>query len=254
VSGAAVTRAAVSYGWHTMNNDTEVRQSLQRMQDAAKVFYDFTYDPASALRTYDHINYYRRNMMLKGYHAMNEKVIREAVEAALEVRASYRDCALPEVAIPAEGHVVGVADFLRMEQWFLTAAELTAIGQAPGGSVESPALLANGREKPWDDKLTGFILIGQARTKYCDGPCVPTAPTLGRRHCRPEGEFDYMKNGPQRKVHETQFAAYAERQRWTKASVEGMRALVEAYDNSTQELQEKLKKRWNMDWKKLART
>lgn len=236
-----------------MNNDTEVKQPLQRMQDAAKVFYDFTYDPEHTLRTYDHINYYRRNVMLKGYHSMNEKVMREAVEAALEVRAYYQDRALPEVAIPAEGHVVGLADFLRIEQWFLTAAELTATGNAPGGSAESPALLSNGREKPWDDTLSGFILIAQARTKYCDGPCVPTTPILGRSHCRPEGEFDYMKNGSKRKVHETQFAAYAERRRWTRASVEAMRAVVDAYENSGQELQEKLKKKWDMDWKKLSR-
>ena len=236
-----------------MNNDTEVKQSLRRMQDAARAFYDFTYDPEYTLRTYDHINYYRRNMMLKGYHSMNEKVMREAVDAALEVRAYYHDCGLPEVAIPADGHVVGLDDFLRMEQWFLTAAELTATEKAPSGSVESQAILPNGREKPWDDKLAGFMLIAKARTKYCDGPCVPTTPTLGRSHCRPGGEFDYMKNGHRRKVHETQFAAYAERQRWTKASVEGIKALIEAYENSSQELQEKLKKQWNMDWKKLSR-
>ncbi len=223
------------------------------MQDAERVFYDFTYDPDYALRTYDHINYYRRNLMLQGYHSMNEKVMREAVDAALEVRAYYHDCDLPEVPIPADGHVVGLDDFLRMEQWFLTAAELTATEKAPSGSVESQAILSNGREKPWDDKLAGFMLIAKARTKYCDGPCVPTMRTLGRSHCRPDGEFDYMKNGRRRKVQETQFAAYAERQRWTKASVEGIKALIEAYENSTQELQEKLKKQWNMDWKKLSR-
>jgi hypothetical protein len=236
-----------------MNNDTEIKQSLRKMQDAAKVFYDFTYDPEHTLRTYDHINYYRRNMMLPGYHSMNEKVMREAVEAALEVRAYYHDCALPEVAIPAEGHVVGLDDFLRIEQWFLTAAELTATEKAPSGSVESETLLSNGREKPWDNKLVGFILISQARTKYCSGPGVPTTPTLGRSHCRPDGEFDYMKSGHRRKVHETQFAAYAERQRWTKAPVEEIKAIIEAYENSAQELQEKLKKQWNMDWKKLSR-
>ncbi len=235
-----------------MNND-EFKQSLPRMQDAANVFYDFTYDPDYALRTYDHINYYRRNLMLQGYHSMNEKVMREAVDAALEVRAYYHDGDLPEVPIPADGHVVGLDDFLRMEQWFLTAARLTATEKAPSGSADSQAILSNGREKPWDDKLAGFMLIAKARTKYCDGPCVPTMRTLGRSHCRPDGEFDYMKNGRRRKVHETQFAAYAERQRWTRASVEGIKALIEAYENSVQELQEKLKKRWNMDWKKLSR-
>ncbi len=235
-----------------MNND-EFKQSLQRTQDAERVFYDFTYDPDYALRTYDHINYYRRNLMLQGYHSMNEKVMREAVDAALEVRAYYHDGDLPEVPIPADGHVVGLDDFLRMEQWFLTAARLTVTEKAPSGSVESQAILSNGREKPWDDKLAGFMLIAKARTKYCDGPCVPTMRTLGRSHCRPDGEFDYMKNGRRRKVHETQFAAYAERQRWTKASVEGIKALIEAYENSAQELQEKLKKQWNMDWKKLSR-
>jgi hypothetical protein len=252
VIGATVTRAAASYRWRNMNND-EFKQPLQRMQDAAEVFYDFTYDPEYTLRTYDHINYYRRNMMLKGYHPMNEKVMREAVDAALEVRAYCHNCDLPEVPIPADGRVVGLDDFLRMEQWFLTAAELTATEKTPSGSVEPQAILSNGREKPWDDKLAGFILIAKARTKYCDGPCVPTTPTLGRSHCRPDGEFDYMKNGHRRKVHETQFAAYAERQRWTKASVEGIKALIEAYENSSQELQEKLKKQWNMDWKKLSR-
>jgi len=100
-----------------MNNDTEVKQSLRRMQDAAKVFYDFTYDPEYTLRTYDHINYYRRNMMLKGYHSMNEKVMREAVDAALEVYVYYHDCDLPEVPILADGQVVGLDDFLRIEQW-----------------------------------------------------------------------------------------------------------------------------------------
>ncbi len=250
--GASVARAAASYGWRSMNND-EFKQSLQRTQDAERVFYDFTYDPDYALRTYDHINYYRRNLMLQGYHSMNEKVMREAVDAALEVRAYYHDGDLPEVPIPADGHVVGLDDFLRMEQWFLTAARLTVTEKAPSGSVESQAILSNGREKPWDDKLAGFMLIAKARTKYCDGPCVPTMRTLGRSHCRPDGEFDYMKNGRRRKVHETQFAAYAERQRWTKASVEGIKALIEAYENSAQELQEKLKKQWNMDWKKLSR-
>jgi len=235
-----------------MDND-EFQQSLQRMQDAARVFYDFTYDPEYALRTYDHINYYRRNMMLKGYHSMNEKVMREAVDAALEVRAHYHDRDLPEVAIPADGQAVGLDDFLRMEQWFLTAAELTATEKAPSGPVESQAIPPNGREKPWDDKLAGFILIAKARTKYCDGPCVPTTRTLGRSHCTPDGEFDYMRNGRRRKVHETQFPAYAERQRWTRASVEGIKAVIEAYENSSQELQEKLKKQWNMDWKKLSR-
>ncbi|MEN6429039.1 MAG: hypothetical protein ABFE13_27135 [Phycisphaerales bacterium] len=236
-----------------MNDDTEARQSLRKMQDAAKVFYDFTYDPEYTLRTFDHINYYRRNMMLKGYHSMNEKVMREAVDAALEARAYYPDCNLPEVVVPADGHVAGLDDFLRMEQWFLTAAELTAAAKAPAGSVKSQALLSNGREKPWDNKRVGFILISKARTKYCDGPGVPTTPTLGRTHCRPDGEFDYMKNGHRRKVHETQFAAYAERQRWTKVPVQGIKAIVEAYEDSSQELQEKLKKQWNMDWKKLAR-
>jgi hypothetical protein len=235
-----------------MNQD-ELKQSLQRMQDAGRVFYDFTDDPEYPLRTYDHINYYRRNMMLQGYHSMNEKVMREAVDAALETRAYYRDCALPEVPVPADGHVVGLEDFLRMEQWFLTAAELTATKKAPSGSIESQALLSNGREKPWNDKLAGFILISRARTKYCDGLGVPTTPTLGRSHCRPDGEFDYMRNGHRRKVHETQFAAYAKRQKWTKAPVEGIKALIEAYENSVQELQEKLKKQWNMDWKKLSR-
>jgi len=235
-----------------MNQD-ELKQSLQRMQDAAKVFYDFTYDPEYTLRTYDHVNYYRRNMMLQGYHSMNEKVMREAVDAALEIRAYYRDCDLPEVPIPADGHVVGLDDFLRMERWFLTAAERTATEEAPSGSVESQAIVSNGREKPWNDKRAGFILISKARTKYCEGPCVPTTPTLSRSHCRPDGEFDYMKNGHRRKVHETQFAAYAERQKWTKASVEGIKALIEAYETSSRELQEKLKKQWNMDWKKLSR-
>ena len=42
-----------------MNNDTEVEQSIRKMQDAARVFYGFTYDPECTLRTYDHINYYR---------------------------------------------------------------------------------------------------------------------------------------------------------------------------------------------------
>jgi hypothetical protein len=236
-----------------MNNDTDVKQSLQRMQDAAKVFYDFTYDPASALRTYDHINYYRRNLMLQGYHSMNEKVLREAVEAALEVRAYYHDCDLPEVPIPADGHVVGWDDLLRVEQWFLTAAERTATEKAPSGSGESPAIFSNGREKVWDDKLAGFILLSQARAKYCDGPCAPTARTLGRSHCKPDGEFDYMQNGHRRKVRETQFAAYAGRRRWTRASAGGIKALLEAYENSAQELQEKLKKQWNMDWKKVSR-
>ena len=236
-----------------MNNDTEVKQSLQKMQDAAKVFYDFTYDPEYTLRTYDHITYYRRNMMLKGYHSMNEKVMREAVDAALEIRAYYQDCDLPEVAVPAEGHVLGLDDFLRMEQWFLTAAQRIATRKAPSGSGEPQAILANGREKPWDNRLAGFILLSTARTRYCDGPCAPTTPILGRSHCRVDGEFDYMKNGHRHKVHETQFAAYAERQRWTKAPVQGIKAIVEAYQNSPQELQEKLKKQWNMDWKKLAR-
>jgi len=235
-----------------MNND-EFKKSLQRMRDAARVFYDFTYDPEYTLRTYDHINYYRRNMMLKGYHSMNEKVMREAVDAALEVYVYYHDYDLPEVPIPADGHVVGLDDFLRMEQWLLTAAELTATKKAPSGSVESQAIFSNGREKPWDNKLVGFILISKARTKYCDGPCAPTAPTLGKSHCRPDGEFDYMKNGQRRKVRETQFAAYAERQRWTKAPMEGIKAITEAYEKSSQELQEKLKKQWNMDWKKLPR-
>ena len=191
--------------------------------------------------------------MLQGYHSMNEKVMREAVEAALEVRAYYHDGDLPAVPIPAEGHVVGLDDFLRMEQWFLTAAELTATGKAPSGSAESQALLSNGREKAWDGKLAGFILIAKARTKYCDGPGGPTTRTLGRSYCTPDGAFDYMKNGHRRKVQETQFAAYAERQRWTRASVEGIKAVIEAYENSSQGLQEKLKKQWNMDWKKLAR-
>jgi hypothetical protein len=56
VIGASVARAAASYGWRSMNND-EFKQSLQRMQDAEKVFYDFTYDPIHT-GTYDHINYY----------------------------------------------------------------------------------------------------------------------------------------------------------------------------------------------------
>jgi hypothetical protein len=236
-----------------MNNDTEVKQSLRKMQDAAKVFYDFTYDPEYTLRTYDHINYYRRNLMLTGYHSMNEKVMREAVDAAQEVYVYYHDCDLPEVPIPADGHAVGLDDFLRMEQWFLTAAELTATQKAPSGEGESQAIPSNGREKPWDNKLVGFIMISKARTKYCDGPCAPTTPTLGRSHCRPDGEFDYMKNGHRRKVHETQFAAYAERQRWTKAPVQGIKAIVEAYEENSQELQEKLKEQWNMDWKKLSR-
>ena len=236
-----------------MNNEAAVKQSLRKMQDAAKVFYDFTYNPEYALRTYDHINYYRRNMMLKGYHSMNEKVMREAVDAALEVRAYYQDCELPEVAVPADGHVVGLDDFLRMEQWFQTAAELTAARKAAGGSAESAGLIPNGREKPWDNRLPGFILITQARTKYCLGLCVPTTPTLGRTHCRPDGEFDYMKNGHRRKVHEAQFAAYAQRRRWTKTPVPGIKAIVEAYESTSQELQEKLKKKWNMDWKKLSR-
>jgi hypothetical protein len=236
-----------------MNNDTEVRQSLRKMQDAAKVFYDFTYDPQRTLQTCDHINYYRRNMMLKGYHSMNEKVLREAVDAALEVRACYPDCDLPEVAVPADGHVAGSDDFLRMEQWFLTAAELTAAEKTPSGSGEPPAVLPDGREKPWDNKLAGFILISEARTRYCDGPRAPTTPTLGRSHCRLDGEFDYMTNGRRRKVHEAQFAAYAERRSWTKAPVQGIKAITEAYEDSSQELQEKLKKQWNMDWKKLAK-
>ena len=235
-----------------MNND-DLKQSQQRMQDAGKIFYDFTYDPGYTLRTYDHINYYRRNMMLQGYHSMNEKVMREAVDAALETRAYYHDCDLPEVPLPADGHAVGLNDFQRMEQWFLAVAELTTTAKAPSGSVESQALLSNGREKPWNDRLAGFILISQARTKYCDGPGVPTTPTLGRSHCRPDGEFDYMTNGRRRKVHEIQFAVYAERQKWTKAPVEGIKALAEAYENSAQELQEKLKKQWDMDWKKLSR-
>src|SRR4030042_2294837 len=111
-----------------MNNDTEVKQCLRKMQDAAKVFYNFTYDPEYTLRTYDHVNYYRRNIMLAGYHPMNEKVMREAVDAAQEVDVYYHDCDLPEVPIPAEGHAVGLDDFLRMGQWFLTAAERPATG------------------------------------------------------------------------------------------------------------------------------
>jgi len=236
-----------------MNNDTEVRQSLRKMQDAAKVFYDFAYDPQHTLKTYDHINYYRRNMLLKGYHSMNEKVMREAVGAALEVRDYYHACELPEVAAPADGHAVGLEDFLRMEQWFLTAAELTAAEKSPSGSARSQAAVLDGREKPWDNGLAGFILISEARAKYCAGPCAPTTPTLSRSHCRPDGGFDYMKNGHRRKVHEIQFAAYAERQRWPKASVEGTKAIVEAYEGTSQDLQEKLKKQWNMDWKKLAK-
>lgn len=236
-----------------MNNETEVKQSLRKMQDAARVFYGFTYDPERTLRTYDHINYYRRNMMLTGYHSMNEKMMREAVDAALEVRACYPDCDLPEMAVPADGHVAGLGDFLRMEQWFLTAAQLIATRKALSGSGESQAIPSNGREKPWDNKLVGFILISTARTRYCDDPCAPTAPTLGKSHCRLDGEFDYMQNGHRRKVHETQFAAYAERQRWTKTPVQGTKAITEAYENTPQELQEKLKKQWNMDWKKLAR-
>jgi hypothetical protein len=35
--------------------------------------------------------------------------------------------------------------------------------------------------------------------------------------------------------------------------VQGIKAIVEAYGNTPQELQEKLKKQWNMDWKRLAR-
>lgn len=236
-----------------MNDETEVKQSLRKMQDAAKVFYGFTYDPKDTLRTYDHIHYYRRNMMLKGYHSMNAKVMREAVDAAQEVRAHYQDCDLPEVAAPPEGHVVGLDDFLRIEQWLLTAAQLLASRKALSASAQSQAALSNGREKPWDNKLTGFIPISTARTRYCDDSCTPTTPILGRSHCRVDGEFDYMKNGHRRKVHEIQFAAYAERHQWTKAPVQGIKAVVEAYANTPQELQEKLKKQWNMDWKKLAK-
>jgi hypothetical protein len=236
-----------------MNDDTQVGLSLRKMQEAAKVFYNFAYDPEDTLRTYDHINYYRRNMMLTGYHSMNEKVMREAVDAALEVRASYPDCPLPEVVLPADGHVVGLDDFLRIEQWFLTAARLTAAQKAPCGPGDSQAVASDGREKPWDNTMAGFILISMARTRYCSGPCAPTTPTLGRSHCRLDGEFDYMQNGRRRKVHETQFAAYAERQRWTQAPMKATKAIVEAYEGSSQELQEKLKKKWNMDWKKLAK-
>jgi len=236
-----------------MNDDAQVKQALRKMQDAARVFYDFAYDPQHTLRTYDHINYYRRNMMLRGHHSMNEKVMREAVDAALEVRDYYQDCDLPEVTVPTDGHVVGLEDFLRMEQWFLTAAELTAARQTPCGSAQSQAALSNGREKPWDSRLPGFILISEARTKYCDDSLAPTTPTLGKAHCRPDGAFDYMQNGRRRKVHETQFATYAERQKWTRAPVEAVKPILEAYAGSSQELQEKLRRQWDMDWKRLAK-
>lgn len=107
---------------------------------------------------------------------------------------------------------------------------------------------ANGREKPWADVTPGFILISEARTKHCDGPNVPTVGTLGKTHCRPDGEFDYMRKGQRRKVHEEQFAAYAERQGWTRAAVRKADALREAYKNSPQGRQEALRKQWKPEY------
>ncbi len=105
------------------------------------------------------------------------------------------------------------------------------------------------REKPWDDNLAGFILISKAREKYCDGPTAPTLPVLGRDHCKPNGEFDYMKNGHRCKVHEEQFAAYVEHQGWTKAAVARAKAFIAASEKPRTR-QAKLRKEWDMDWKK----
>jgi hypothetical protein len=106
------------------------------------------------------------------------------------------------------------------------------------------------REKPWDDKKPGFILISEARKKYCDGPMVPTLAVLGRDHCKPDGEFDYMRKGQRRKVHEEQFAACAERYGWTKAAVAKARAFIVASE-TPRTRQAKLRKRYDMhseDW------
>jgi len=122
--------------------------------------------------------------------------------------------------------------------------------ERPQPANEPQAGGENGREKPWDAKEPGFILISKAREKYCDGPTAPTLAVLGRDHCRPDGGFDYMRKGQRCKVHEDQFAAYVDRQAWTKAAVAKAKAFIKASE-TPRTRQAKLKKTYDMhsaDW------
>lgn len=103
------------------------------------------------------------------------------------------------------------------------------------------------REKPWDDNDTRFILISDAREKYCISLGTPTLAVLGRDHCKPDGEFDYMRKGQRRKVHEKEFVAYANRHAWTVHSVRQAQAFIEASQTPRTRLG-KAKQKWDMDW------
>ena len=116
---------------------------------------------------------------------------------------------------------------------------------ALAGEADAIPVSTGGREKPWDNALAGFIFISKARKKYCDGPTVPTLAVLGRDHCKSDGEFDYMRKGQRRKVHEEQFAVYAERQGWTKAAIARAKAFLSASE-TPRTSQAKLRKQWDM--------
>ncbi|MDY0358109.1 MAG: hypothetical protein RBR19_19670 [Sedimentisphaerales bacterium] len=103
------------------------------------------------------------------------------------------------------------------------------------------------REKPWDDNDTQFILISEARQKYCLSLGAPTLAVLGRDHCKPDGEFDFMRRGQRRKVHEQEFVAYADRRGWTRHSMIQAQAFIDASQKPRTRLG-KARREWDMDW------
>jgi len=127
-----------------MNSD-EFKQAQQRGLEAMQAFNSFTDDPEYPRRTAAHLNYYRTIIMPKGYHPLTEQVLREGIDAALEICAYYPKHRFSVIPKPAPGETVGPDHFQALEEWFLTA---DGIITAEGDSHEPRA--------PSDDGLSNL--------------------------------------------------------------------------------------------------
>ena len=121
-----------------MNRD-EFQQAQQKGLEAMQAFNSFTHDPEYPGRSYGHLSYYRKVIMPKGFHPMNEEVLREAFDAALEVCAYYPDRHFPDIPELPTREVVGPDHIRLLEGWFLKADEIITTKDRPPVLTDSEA-------------------------------------------------------------------------------------------------------------------
>ncbi|MCX5644150.1 MAG: hypothetical protein NTZ17_05625 [Phycisphaerae bacterium] len=182
----------------------EAERYLEGLREIEQGFYAVVPDVAIPHRTYMELKRYRRLILddaeLWSYAAlepdcrwMNQRIMKMFVNAALEVRHHFPECHLPDVPILADDHIIEVSDFLRLEQWFLAASELTRAASGGTGPGESKPESSETPPAGGATQAEARPLPGKSR-KTAPGTHHKTQVSLDKFNAKTKGSYPFLED------------------------------------------------------------